>query len=98
MLCTPQVRTPTQEVRADAAVNSGNTLAAWAELMPAAEAIQMLDSAQQAYQAALAQEQDAAVSHLLYPAALNPLGVTVLLQVTSQRIHIPCLKPYMHTK
>ena len=72
MLCIPQVQTPTQEVRADAAVNSGNTLAAWAEMMPAAEAIQMLDSAQQAYQAALAQEQDAAVSHLLYQAAPTP--------------------------
>ena len=51
-VCTSQVETPIQEICADAAVNSGNTLAARAELMPAAEAIQMLDSAQQAYEAA----------------------------------------------
>ena len=42
---------------------SGNTLAAWAELLPPQEAIQMLASAQQAYEAALAQESDAAVRH-----------------------------------
>lgn len=50
-----------QEMRADAAVNSGNTLAAWAELLPAGAAVQMLASAQKAYEAALTQEEDAAV-------------------------------------
>ena len=59
---TFQVRTGTQEVRADAAVNSGNTLAAWAELLlPPRDALQMLARAQQAYRAALEQEEDAAV-------------------------------------
>ncbi len=55
-----------QEVRADASVNSGNTLAAWAELLPAGEAVQMLASAQKAYEAALTQEEDAAVSCCTY--------------------------------
>jgi len=55
-----------QEVRADASVNSGNTLAAWAELLPAGEAVQMLASAQKAYEAALTQEEDAAVRHRTY--------------------------------
>ncbi|KAA6425736.1 MAG: hypothetical protein FRX49_04111 [Trebouxia sp. A1-2] len=55
-----QVRTGMQEMRADAAVNSGNTLAAWAELLPAGAAVQMLASAQKAYEAALTQEEDAA--------------------------------------
>ncbi|KAL3140757.1 hypothetical protein ABBQ32_005308 [Trebouxia sp. C0010 RCD-2024] len=55
-----QVRTGTHEIRADAAVNSGNTLAAWAELLAPQETIQMLVTAQQAYEAALNQESDAA--------------------------------------
>ncbi|DBA87568.1 TPA: hypothetical protein ACH3X1_004592 [Trebouxia sp. C0004] len=55
-----QVRTGMQEMRADAAVNSGNALAAWAELLPAGEAVQMLASAQKSYEAALTQEEDAA--------------------------------------
>ena len=63
-----QVCTGTREVRADAAVNSGNTLAAWAELLPPAQAVQMLTSAQQAYEAALTQEEDAAVRHPIFPA------------------------------
>ncbi len=55
-----------QELRADALVNSGNTLAAWAELLPAGEAVQMLASAQKAYEAALTQEEDAAVRRCTY--------------------------------
>lgn len=42
---------------------SGNTLAAWAELLAPQETIQMLVTAQQAYEAALNQESDAAVCH-----------------------------------
>lgn len=57
------MRTGTQEHRADAAVNTGNSLAAWAELLPAVEAVHMLTNAQQAYEAALSQEEDAAVRH-----------------------------------
>ena len=68
-----QVRTGMQEMRADAAVNSGNTLAAWAELLPAVEAVQMLASAQKAYEAALTQEEDAAVRHrTCTPVAVHP--------------------------
>ena len=66
MPCIQQVRTPTQGIRADAAVNSGNTLAAWAELLPQAEAIEILSSAKQAYETALTEEQDAAVCCLLH--------------------------------
>ena len=40
---------------------SGNTLAAWAELVAPQESLHMLASAQQAYEAALTQESDAAV-------------------------------------
>lgn len=72
-----QVRTGTQELRADAAVNSGNTLAAWAELLSAGEAVHMLTNAQQAYEAALSQEEDAAVRHL----ALINHAVYVTLQL-----------------
>ena len=72
-----QVRTGTQQLRADAAVNSGNTLAAWAELLPAAEAVHMLTNAQQAYEAALSQEEDAAVRHL--PLMGHALCVTLQL-------------------
>lgn len=53
-------------MRADAAVNSGNAMAAWAELLPPAEAVEMLNNAQQAYQAALTQEEDAAVNPLAH--------------------------------
>ena len=53
-------------MRADAAVNSANTMAAWAELLPPAEAVGMLNNAQQAYQAALTQEEDAAVNPLAH--------------------------------
>ena len=51
-------------VRVDAAVNSGNTLASWAELTDPATSVQLLTSADAAYRAALQQEEDAAVSWL----------------------------------
>lgn len=57
-----QVRTDSQVVRVDAAVNSGNTLASWAELTEPATSIQLLSSANEAYRIALQQEEDAAVS------------------------------------
>lgn len=49
-------------------------MAAWAELLEAQEACHMLTSAQQAYEAALAQESDAAVCTHLYACMYqNPL-------------------------
>lgn len=57
-----QVRTDNQLIRVDAAVNSGNTLASWAELTDPATSIQLLDNAHDAYKIALQQEEDAAVS------------------------------------
>lgn len=51
-------------VRVDAAVNSGNALASWAELTDSATSVQLLTSADAAYRAALQQEEDAAVSWL----------------------------------
>ena len=60
-----QMVSPVNSTVCDAVWYSGNTLAAWAELLEAQEACRMLTSAQQAYEAAIAQESDAAVrTHL----------------------------------
>lgn len=57
-----QVRTDSQAVRVDAAVNCGNTLASWAELTDSSTGIQLLTTANEAYRGALQQEEDAIVS------------------------------------
>eukprot|EP00891_Asterochloris_glomerata_P003858 jgi/Astpho2/3858/Aster-x0600 len=54
-----QVKTGTGEMRADAAVDRGNTLASWAELAAPAEAAKLLASAVASYSEALRQEEDA---------------------------------------
>ena len=61
-LCAPvQVKTGTGEMRADAAVDRGNTLASWAEIATPAEAAKLLESAVASYSEALRQEEDAVV-------------------------------------
>ena len=61
-VCAPvQVRTGTGEMRVDAAVDRGNTLASWAELAAPAEAAKLLESAAASYSEALRQEEDAVV-------------------------------------
>ena len=67
-----QVRTDDLVVRVDAAVNSGNTLASWAELTDPATSIQLLSSADEAYKAALQQEEDASVSPTATRGCLSP--------------------------
>ena len=60
--CAPvQVKTGTREMRADAAVDRGNTLASWAEFAAPAEAAKLLESAVASYSEALGQEEDAVV-------------------------------------
>ena len=54
---------------------SGNTLAAWAELLEPQEACHMLTTAQQAYEAALTQESDAAVCFGLHSRNSKTLDV-----------------------
>lgn len=48
-------------MRPDAAVDLGNSLCAWAELLPPAQAAPLVQQAVEAYQHALAQEEDALV-------------------------------------
>ena len=61
-----QVKTGTGEMRADAAVDRGNTLASWAELAAPAEAAKLLESAVASYSEALRQEEDAVVRSKLF--------------------------------
>ena len=48
-------------MRADAAVDRGNTLASWAEIATPAEAAKLLETAVASYSEALRQEEDAVV-------------------------------------